>query len=681
MLAAVTGASPGALGARRGVPDSESCLEGGTGSGCHRGCARVNSRCTRSAARHDRLGGFPLRASPSWGATAFAELGPHPGSPAARRGVPDSESCQGDHAGLERHRVCGCACAASGASTTRRGATDPESLCEGPLPLGRHRARRRPAASGCAGGAARRARLGALPGGPRRLGASPCSWVCPDLITGAPATRRGVTDSESPREGPRRLGSPPLAGVPGPRPVHLQRGAARPTRRAAWGTAPIRAPPRAWVCPGLVPDHPPRGAARLTRRAAAGDRAGVRGHWARGTRRSDQRRPRHDAEDPTRRTAGGPHRLGSSLHARASPWTRQRIRHAARQGRLGGPQRGLHRREALPEARACPGRQPGAPAARRGAAGPGGGRRIALPMIHETGGGGGHAARAGAGGAGEAACLFASVTPLHSHERGVKVLYGSAFHRWDTHRVIASKVGCDSTLACPLLAPSVSAPCSHTSTLHPPFIVSRHRLRRATWAFIPARARRASLAPRPRGGPACAGPAGILSSLRPPIRGPRRPYHLSKPHRGKGVAWTSAPPRGGLPNRPARLWRPRPEEPAYPTRLVSCGCPAWLGPGPARFGDALNICAQGVSFPSLPFRPRACPGGESRRVCVRVGRSSMKGRAALELRLGGRSREARRAAGDNAPTGAGLRPPRGPPAGPATLRRGAQLGELPEAPR
>ena len=60
----------------------------------------------------------------------------------------------------------------------------------------------------------------------------------------------------------------------------------------------------------------------------------------------------------------------------------------------------------------------------------------------------------------------------------------------------------------------------------------------------------------------------------------------------------------------------RPEEPAYPTRRVSCGCPAWLGPGIAHFGDALNICAQGVSFPSLPFRPRACPGGESRRVCV-----------------------------------------------------------------
>ena len=89
---------------------------------------------------------------------------------------------------------------------------------------------------------------------------------------------------------------------------HLQRGAARPTRRAAWGIAPIRAPPRAWVCPGLVPDHPPCGAARLTRRAAAGDRAGVRGHWARGTRRSDQRRPRHAAERPATPAArrGGP---------------------------------------------------------------------------------------------------------------------------------------------------------------------------------------------------------------------------------------------------------------------------------------------------------------------------------------------------------------------------------------
>ena len=373
MLAAVTGASPGALGARRGVPDSESCLEGGTGSGCHRvrGCARVNSRCTRRTARHDRLGGFPLRASPSWGATAFAKPGPHPGSPAARRGVPDSESCQGDHAGLERHRVCGCACAASGASTTRRGATHPESLCEGPLPFGtpprsqapgRIRVRRRRGAACLTRSAAWRT--------------TPTRSVT--VLVGVPGPHHRSTRHTARRD---RLGEPPRRASPSRVATacrrarsttgHLQRGAARPTRRAAWGTAPIRAPPRAWVCPGLVPEHPPRGAAYLTRTAAAGDRAGVRGHWARGTRRSGQRRPRHDAGDPTRRMAGGPHRLGSSLHARASPWTRQRIRHAARQGRLGGPQRGPHRREALPEARACPGRHPGAPAARRGAAGPG----------------------------------------------------------------------------------------------------------------------------------------------------------------------------------------------------------------------------------------------------------------------------------------------------------------------
>ena len=441
-------------------------------------------------------------------------------TPAARRGVPDSESCQGDHAGLERHRVRGCACAASGASTTRRGATDPESLCEGPLLLGT------PPRSQAPGRIRVRRRRGAAC--PTRSAAwrtTPTRSVT--VLVGVPGPHHRSTRHTARRV---RLGEPPRRASPfwvatacrraRATTGHLQRGAARPTRRAAWGTAPIRAPPRAWVCPGLVPDHPPLGAARLTRRAAAGHRAGVRGCRACGTRRSDQRRPRHDAEDPTRRTAGGPHRLGSSLHARASPWTRQRIRHAARQGRLGGPQRGPHRREALPEARACPGRQPGAPAARRGAAGPGSGRRIALPEIRETGGGGDHAARAGAGGAGEAACLFASVTPLHSHERGVKVLYGSAFHSRDTHRVIASKVGCDSTLACPLLAPSVSAPCSHTSTLHPPFPVSRHRHRRATWAFIPARARRASLAPRPRGGPpaparpACSRPSGRRSAAR-----------------------------------------------------------------------------------------------------------------------------------------------------------------------
>ena len=234
----------------------------------------------------------------------------------------------------------------------------------------------------------------------------------------------------------------------------------------------------------------------------------------------------------------------------------------------------------------------------------------------------------------------------------------------------ASKVACP-----PLLAPSVFRhPARTRAPWTRPSIVFRRRLRHCNVGFHPGPGGRRAARPAPAR-PACTPPS------KPPIRGPRRPYHLSKPHRGKGVAWTSAPPRGGLPNRPARLWRPRPEEPAYPTRRVSCGCPAWLGPGPARFGDALNICAQGVSLPSLPFRPRACPGGESRRVCVRVGRSSLKGRAALELRLGGRSREARRAAGDNAPTGAGLRQPRGPPAGPATLRRRAQLGELPEAPR
>ena len=147
----------------------------------------------------------------------------------------------------------------------------------------------------------------------------------PGSTPGAPAARRGTTDSEVSRYEPRRLGAPPRSRNPGRIPGRPQRGAACLIRRAARETTPARSVTVFVGVPAQHPGHPPHGAARPTRRASAKGRslwdatalAGARPHpGAPAARRGvpDSERCLEDHADSERHRARGCARTSSPEH-------------------------------------------------------------------------------------------------------------------------------------------------------------------------------------------------------------------------------------------------------------------------------------------------------------------------------------------------------------------------------
>ena len=202
---------------------------------------------------------------------------------------------------------------------------------------------------------------------------------------------------------------------------------------------------------------------------------------------------------------------------------------------------------------------------------PGSGPEDRITEDHGTSAGGGPAARARAGGAEGSPASSPPFAPQRSHALCVKVLYGPAFRGRDRRRIESGMPA----LACTVC---ILAPCSYTSTLHPPFscIPPPPSSRRRGLSSRPWPGARRSPCGRGAARPAPARPACTPPS-KPPICGPRRPYHLSRQHRGKGSRGTRIRRAEGSETGLRGSGGPGPRSPPIPCGESPAGAPHGWG--------------------------------------------------------------------------------------------------------